>query len=54
MYCANQGYKGRMGIHEVFPTPGDVQQAIAACESVEAMKQRAQTLWLPVYADRWL
>lgn len=42
MYCGGIGYKGRMGIHEVFPTPGDVQQAIVARESVTAMKQLAR------------
>jgi type IV pilus assembly protein PilB len=37
--CNNTGYKGRTGVHEVFPTPHEVQRAIAAREPLENIRE---------------
>jgi type IV pilus assembly protein PilB len=39
--CQQTGYKGRMGVHEVFPTPLEVQRAIAAGEPLETVRRLA-------------
>jgi type IV pilus assembly protein PilB len=39
--CGNAGFKGRMGIHEILPTPHAIQRAIAAAEPLDAIRELA-------------
>lgn len=39
--CNNNGYSGRMGVHEIFPVGAEVQRAVAAAESMDAMRNIA-------------
>ena len=39
--CNNAGFKGRMGVHEIFPIGAEVQRAVASCESMDTMRQVA-------------
>jgi len=39
--CSQTGYHGRIGIHEVFPTPHEVQRVIAEHHSVELTREVA-------------
>ncbi len=36
--CQSTGYRGRAGVHEVFPTPPEVQKAIASQEHLEVVR----------------
>jgi len=39
--CGDAGFKGRMGIHEILPTPHALQRAIAASEPLDAIRELA-------------
>jgi type IV pilus assembly protein PilB len=39
--CSNAGFKGRMGIHEILPTPHAIQRAIAAEEPLDTIRALA-------------
>ena len=39
--CGQNGYHGRLGVHEVFPVAPEMQRMIAACETVEALQRVA-------------
>lgn len=50
--CDSSGYRGRIGIHEVLPTPHDVRRAIAAHEPLETVSQMAARFgYQPMQAD---
>ncbi len=39
--CGDAGFKGRMGVHEILPTPHALQRAIAASEPLDAIRELA-------------
>jgi type II secretory ATPase GspE/PulE/Tfp pilus assembly ATPase PilB-like protein len=39
--CSDSGFKGRLGIHEILPTPHPLQRAIAAAEPLDAIREIA-------------
>jgi type IV pilus assembly protein PilB len=39
--CGDGGFKGRMGVHEILPTPHPLQRAIAASEPLDAIRELA-------------
>ena len=50
--CQSTGYRGRAGIHEVFPTPPEVQKAIAAQEPLEVVRQiSSQFGYIPMQTE---
>lgn len=50
--CHNTGYNGRLGIHEVLPVTSEIQRAIAACESADALRTLAMKYgYFPIQQD---
>lgn len=50
--CSMTGYRGRTGVHEVFPIPGNMQKLIADCEPMETLRNAAaQYGYRPMQAD---